>query len=324
MGERAAIDLRALATVALLSLVAVSPLLVANVSVADIIGLNLSTLLQPVILLLVLLPLPAAYVSTISYDRFRFETLGATIILPLYVVSPVFAAAGAGMLLGLMLTSYKARSLYKGDNGFYTSWKATKTTMVLLAVAGGIFAAATYSTSTGVQADVQGNLTEESVDLALDQLDIGSISGSQTQQLVDQSRRISETASRLSIEATQRIVFDAITADGSFSQQQRGVVRGGFRTAKNEVPENVSQQIAQNVEDQLAQRNGGTTGSTESLVRPQVEQMVQQLARPTPPVLAAIFFITFSLLALFKLPFGLIGGIYSVLIIQLPPHHDAE
>lgn len=296
-----------LAIVAALSLAAVAPLFVFDPAVAHVTGGDVIPLLRGAAPLLFLLPLPAAYVASISRDGFRVESLAAVVILPLGVFGLRFTAVAAGLVLGLPLVSYKARSIYTGDNAFWTWFKSSAALVTVLAVVLGISAAYAYNTSPALRQDVQGNVTDRAVGTATQFVDL-SQEGLSPDRITGATARLARNISSTSLALTEKTVFAAVEEDGTFSDGQRQVLRDAFTQAEEEIPGQLSQQAQQRVTNQLA----GGENVQRSLIRSRMGPIVERLSKPTPPVLALIFFTVLSLAYLVKFPVALLGGVYGL------------
>ncbi|MDY6774199.1 MAG: hypothetical protein SVS85_03270, partial [Candidatus Nanohaloarchaea archaeon] len=65
------------------------------------------------------------------------------VVLPLGVLGTTYLAFSSGLVLGLLLVSYKARSVYHEDNFGWTSFKAVGSLLTVLALVLGLTAAYT-------------------------------------------------------------------------------------------------------------------------------------------------------------------------------------
>ncbi len=308
-GRAEAVDVIA---VAALSLLATVPLFFVDPAVAGIVGGDVVSLLMAAVPFLLLLPLPAAYVASISRERFRVESLAAAAVLPLGFLGMKFGATAIGLLLGLPLVSYKARSIYTGDNPFWAWFKASAALITVLAVVFGLTAAYTYESSAPLREDVQGNLTSRAVDTATEFIDL-SQQGVSSDRLTGAAVRISRNISRTSIRLTEQNVFAAVDADGTFSDQQRQVLRSAFTQSEQEIPSQLSEQARQQVSSQL----GGQEDIQRDLIASRTGPIVEKLSQPTLPVLAVIFFTVLSLVYLLRFPLALLGGIYGTVFRRI-------
>ncbi|MFB6294502.1 MAG: hypothetical protein ABEI97_01965 [Candidatus Nanohaloarchaea archaeon] len=293
--------------VAALSLVAALPLLFIHLRIDALFGFQPPIPLGQLVILLLVIPLPAAYVASISGRRFRPEFLGAAVTLPLALLGTRFAAFSLGLVLGLALVSYKAKSIFNGENLFWTRFKAAATLLSVMAIMAGAAAVHTYSGSPAVQNAVQENVTETAVDTATEFIDL-STQADTGGVLTQLATSVAVNASRTSIVATERAVFTAVNRSGGFSDQQRQVLRGAFTQAEQEIPQRIGTQTEEQVQQQLQER----ADVDEDVIAGRIQPVVAQVTAPQPPVLAVLFLSVASLVYLFRLPVGLIAAVYAL------------
>jgi hypothetical protein len=318
--------------IAVLSLAAIASITRFELSFATVFDRQFSTILDALLPLLLLLPLPAAYIAAISKDGFRKEVAGTLVTLPAAVLDLTFAVGSIGIVLGGVLVSYKAKSIYNGQNTNWVHFKAAGSMVVVLAIVAGIATAAMYSTTPPLREDIRSNITQQSVDTALEYADMAGMGGTQDVSLGEQDQGISamvgtlaENLSQASIQSTEAIVFQAVeetrNRDSSkFDADERTVLRAAFDTAESNVPTEVRQQA----EDQVEQRftSGSDSGQVEeaamrSMVTPRVRSFVNELITDSHGMTLTVLIATFSLVMLFKLPFELLSAIYAAILGRL-------
>lgn len=303
------------AVVAALSLAPVAALYVGGVTVAEVLALDVTAVVSGLLPLFLALPLPIAYISTISRERFRVEALAAAVALPAATLGLRYAALSGGLLLGGLYVSYRTRSTFHGDNQFWTYFKAGSAAVLFLALAAGGAAAQAYSTDAAFRSTVQDGLVNQSVGIAVDQL--GAVQQSAVEQraetLVPLAGSIAANVSRSSIQGTEVMMFQAVEEDGSFSGAQQQLMRGVFDSAGATLPQEIERQTEQQLETRLNATGGGVSG-VEDTVRRQVSGVVERMAAPSRGVLAAVFLAVFSFVMLVKIPFGIVAAIYAEII----------
>lgn len=308
--------------VAVLSLGAVAAVGATDLAIATFVGGDLLTLLRSVAVLLIMLPLPVAYVASISMERFRPESLASAAGLVFAVRGTAYTAVAAGLVLASLLVSYKARSVFHGDNRFWTRFKASTSAVTALALIIGLTVALTYQGSAGFRADLQGNVTNVTTELAVDQIGATqqSLAEQQRQLVVTTAGTVAENSSTAAILLTEQNVLAAVQQDGSFSASQQQVLDDAFTTSEQDIPPQVRSEVEQriarqydeNIDDGLVE-----TRDLEDRITTQVRNMLARLAEPTPPVLVALFIMAASFALIFKLPFGLVAAIYASIIALL-------
>ncbi|MDY6770276.1 MAG: hypothetical protein SVU88_04865 [Candidatus Nanohaloarchaea archaeon] len=306
------VDLQTAAVTAALSLVAMLPLFVVKLDIGTVIAgdiVSLATALVPVALLL---PLPAAYIAAVSRHEFRPEAFAAMVTLPLAVLGATFAGVSIGLVLGMLLVSYKARSVYHGDNEFWTFFKASTALITVMALVLGISAAYAYSSSATIRGEVRGNLTAVTVETATEFVDLSGGS-SPSSQVSRAAVQIARNVSEQSIVATEEAVFQAVAQDGTFSDQQRQVLRTAFDQSRQQIPDQLSTAAQQQIESQLQARGG----VEEEIIRSRTAPIIETVTAPTAPVLAAIALAVVSLVYILKFPVGLLGGIYGTVVHRI-------
>ncbi|MDY6762103.1 MAG: hypothetical protein SVY41_03565 [Candidatus Nanohaloarchaea archaeon] len=295
-----------LAVIAVLSLVATVPLFLISPSIDAVVAVQPPLPVSHLVILLLVLPLPAAYVAAISGERFRVESLAAVITLPFALAGPRFTAFSVGLVLGLPLVSYKARNLFHGDNRFWTSFKASAALITVLALVTGVIAVQAYSGSAAVQNAVQGNVTAVAVDTATGFVDV---SGGSTSMMTGMAAGIAVNTSRTTVAATERTVFTAVNRSDGFSPAERQVLRAAFTEAEEQIPPQVGQQAQKQVQQRLAQQ----TDVGEEVLASRVAPIVDTVTAPEPPVLAVLFLTVASLVYIFRLPVGVVAAVYVML-----------
>ncbi|MDY6774198.1 MAG: hypothetical protein SVS85_03265, partial [Candidatus Nanohaloarchaea archaeon] len=125
--------------------------------------------------------------------------------------------------------------------------------------------------------------------------------------LQDLALRLSTNASRQSILSTEKTVFRAVEASGTFTSQQKNLLRNAFERSQNRIP----QRIGDRVQSRLAETAPAEKLKVEDLVAERVSPLVQRYTAPRPVFLAFIFLTVLSTVYLFKLPFRFIGAVYS-------------
>ncbi len=296
-----------LAIVAALSIIASIPVFVITPRIDALVALQPPIPLGHLVLLLLVLPLPAAYVASISGERFRPESLGAAATLPLALFGTRFAAFSVGLVLGLALVSYKARSIFNGDNLFWTRFKASAALLTVMALVAGVVAVQGYAGSAAVQDAVQDNVTSVAVETASGFID-QSTEARTGDVLTGLATMAAMNASRSSIAATERTVFTAVNESGGFSSAQRQVLRTAFDQAGQEVPQQVAAGAEEQVQDQLQQQ----ADVDEAVLAGRIQPVVEQVTAPQPPVLAVLFLTVASLVYMFRLPIGFIAAVYAM------------
>ncbi len=127
--------------------------------------LDVWALADPSILFLGLLVVPVAYLSVISTARFRWESLGSLVAVTGVVFGDVVALAAVLVPALVVLSSYKARSVFNGKNYFWTYFSTGGTLIVVLSL---FLAAGTgymVYTDTAVQQQMKDAATERAVEL---------------------------------------------------------------------------------------------------------------------------------------------------------------
>ncbi|MDY6769123.1 MAG: hypothetical protein SVW02_03400 [Candidatus Nanohaloarchaea archaeon] len=302
---RGAVEPVDIAIIAALSFLAAAPLFVIQPQVAAISGLQPPIPLGHLVILLLLIPLPAAYVASISGERFRVESLAALATLPLAVFGAKFAAVSLGLVLGLPLVSYKARNLFHEDNYFWTRFKASAALLSIMAVVAGVAAVQVYSGSPAVQDAVQGNVTAVTVDTAAEFADISSGS---TSLLTGMAAGIAVNTSRATVAATEQVVLTAVNQSDGFSAGQRQVLQSAFTTAEQTIPP----RFAQRARSQVRQRLAEQTDVNEQAVRSRIAPIIGTVTAPEPPMLVVLFLSVASAVYLFRLPAGLVAASYAM------------
>lgn len=290
-----------------------------DLGVGAVVAGDLAALARSVAVLLVVLPLPIAYVVTISMERFRIESLASAVSLLFGFRGVTYATIAAGITIASLIVSYKTRSIFHGDNRFWTRFKASASTVTILAIVIGLAAALTYQGSADFRQDLRGNATNVTTELAVDQ--VGAVQETfaeqQRQVLVNTAGLVAENSSTAAIALTEQNVFTAVQQDGSFSASQQQLLRDTFTTSRQDIPPRIRDDITTRVDEQLTRQTDGGIVETQSLedrIATQVRQMLQRLGQPTTPVLAAIFVMALSIVLLFKIPFGLVAAVYASLL----------
>lgn len=322
-------SIRSAAVVAALSLIAMLPVFQLDLSLQQLFAVNPLPLLQSLLPLFLTLPLPAAYITLISKKRFRKEALGTTVVLPIAVLGQLFTVFAAGIVLGSIFVSYKAKSVYNGRNVNWMHFRAAGGMIVLIAVVAGLVAASFYSSTQPFRADIRGNITQESVDMAMDYAETAGVggqqpqsTGAQAQQLTNLVGPLASNLSTASIRSTETVVFGAVqqTRDrdsSKFDASERTVLRTAFDTAENQVPSTVRQQAEQTMQQQLQKMGGAAEVKKEtlrSMVTPRVRKVVNRIITDSQAMTAVAFVSAFSVVMLFKLPFAFLSALYAAII----------
>lgn len=311
-------DAGALAGVVVTTLAAMIGLFMVDLSSEALITLDYGGLVGSVITLLVLLPLPAAFIAHISHSGFRREALATVIALPFGLLGLKFAAFAAGLVLGGLMVSYKAENLWQDGNTFWTGWKASGGAVTMLAIVLGLAVAFTYQGSATFREDVRGELTNVTTDVATEQINLTQqgVVDQQTEALVTSAGTVAENASTAAIILTTNQVLTAVQDDGSFSPTQQNLLISEFGTARDDIPPQIGQQTRDAVRQQVEANQGGLVPvqDTADMIADQTRRMLRQFGQPSPPVFAVIVLMVASVVLMFKLPFSLIAGLYAVLI----------
>ncbi|MFB6265876.1 MAG: hypothetical protein ABEI07_02215 [Candidatus Nanohaloarchaea archaeon] len=302
------LETRQLLVTALLSLVAVAPLFFFDPVNGLLKGQGILEVLYSAAALLFLLPLPAAYVASVSTERFRYEAVGGFASLPLAVFGTFHAAFAVSLGVGLLLVSYKTRSVYHGDNFGWSTFKSAGSLVFVLALVLGFTAAYTYQSSPGLRGELQDRITNRTVDIAVEYADISRQSIAPKDEIQELAGRLSENVSRTSIALTEKMVFEAVQRSGTFSPAQKTLLRNVFDRSKNRIPETMSRRI-----EATAFNTGNMSEAVpvEEIARQRIEPFVEKATAPAPHTLTLIFLTVASLVHLFKMPFRLLGGFYA-------------
>lgn len=317
LGDRrkAVIDSIAVAT---LSLIAVAPLSQLDITLQHVFDGAMVHIAQQLLPFIILLPLPMAYVAVISRERFQPAAFASVSALAVAPQGLLFAAVGAGMVLGALLVSYKARSVFHGDNQGWTYFRATSIVMFALAVTAGFGASEVYQTDDAFRSNVQGNMTEVAVTFAVKQAE-----GMNPQQaavpedeMTAMAGMLASNISTATIDVTERIVNRHAEESGIFTDQHYQIMDAGFGTADDRVPPEMQQQAENQVQQQLSTGDGGGIGEQkiEDVVRPEVHDTVTDLSAPSDSTRLLIFLSVFSTVLFFKLPIGFLGGLYGLIL----------
>ncbi len=298
-------------TVAVLALIGALPLLRVDVAVTGLLGGGLVDLLLQLVPVLVLLPLAVGYTALVSRERFRWGALGMAAVLPLAAVDRLFLPVGAGMVLGGLLVSYKARSIYTGDNTFWTVFKASGTLVFIVGLSLGLFAAYTYQQDAAVRGDVQDALLNQSMSIAMEQFDL--LAGQQQELMVQQTRQQSRQFARAAIAATARNVTRHLQDEG-FTRDELRTVGTAFTRAENEIPGILERRAVNRLQEQF---NGTGVGAEQDRIRARVAPVVERFTAPSTPVLVMIVLFMVSLTKVASLPFQLLAGLYGYAAARL-------
>lgn len=320
-GEGDGVSLPDAAIIGILSVAATASLALTDVSVADLFGLAFGGLLRSALIFLVFVPLPAAYVATISKDGFRKEALAGLLALPVALWGIQFAALGTGILLGNLLTSYKARSIFKGDNTGWTYWKSVGGAITMIALVAGLTAGYTFHTDTDWQDTIKAEITNQTTQIAVDYADLSgsgsALTQQQRQQLIDTAGVLAENASAATLLVAEDAVVLAMEEDGSFTSQQQSTITGTFTVLDRTVPDEIQRQIEQRVGEQVDELVFGRDVSAAGAVQQRIQSFVDRLVQPSPEATTGVIFLTISFLLILKIPFGLIGALYAGILASL-------
>lgn len=312
--RQAAIDSVAVAG---LTLVAAAPLLQLDITLQHVFGGAVLHIAEQLVPFLVLLPLPMAYIAVISRERFQPAALGSVTALVLVPQGLLLAAVGAGMVVGAILVSYKARSVFHGDNQGWTYFRATSVALFALAITVSAGTAQFYTTEDDFRNNVQGNITDVAVTFAVEQA-----AGMNPQQsavpedeMTAMAGMLASNISAATIDVTERIVVRHAQESGVFTQQHYDVMDQGFGTADDRVPPEMRTQAENQIQQQL---DAGDSEMAEQdvadVVRPEVQDVVTDLSAPSDATRLMIFLSMFSTVLFFKLPAGFLGGIYGLIL----------
>lgn len=320
-GDGGGVSLLDAAIIGILSVVATVSLTLIDVTMTDLVGLELGSILRSALIFLIFVPLPAAYTATISKDGFRKEAFGGVLALPIAFLGLPFAALGTGVFLGNLLTSYKTRSIFKGDNTGWTYWKSVGGAITMIALVAGLTAGYTFYTDADWRDTIKTEATNETTAIATDYIDLSG-SGSvltqqQRQQLIDTAGVLAENASATTLTVAEDAVVLRMQQDGSFTDQQQSTITDTFTTLDGTVPGEIKQQTEQQVGEQIDELVFGQDVSATGAIRQRIRGFVDQIVEPSPQMTAGVFFLTISFLLILKIPFRLIGTIYAGLLTFL-------
>lgn len=326
-------DVRDTAVIAVLSLAAMVPVYRLDPSLQYLFGDGIVAFLRSLLPVLLALPLPAAYIAIISKKRFRKEIVGTLVTVPLALLGTRFAVFAAGVVLGSVLVSYKSKSLYNGRNTNWVHFKAAGSMVLLLAIAAGLATASLYSGTPAFREDIRGNITEESVDVALEYADTAGIGGGQEQAADQQLQQmtgmigpLTANLSTVSIRSTEAVVFQAVQKtreqdSSKFDADERTILRTAFETAENQVPSQIRDQAETMIQEQFQGLDAGAEDIEEEalkqMVTPRVRRVVNELITDSPGMVAAAFIGAFSVVMLFKLPFKFLSVLYAAILARL-------
>jgi hypothetical protein len=330
-GDGTLFSIRSTAAVAGLSLIAMLPVFQLDLSLRQLFAMNPVPFIRSLLPVLLTLPLPAAYIALISKRRFRKEALGTAVVLPFALLGQLFTVFAAGMVLGSLFVSYKGKSVYNGRNVNWMHFRAAGGMIVLTAVVAGLVAASFYSNTAPFREDIRGNITQESVDMAMDYAETAGVGGdevqpestdAQAQQLTSLMGPLAANLSVASIRSTETIVFRAVqetrNRDSSkFDASERTVLRTAFDTAENQVPSTVQQQAEQTMQRQLQEMDGAADvkqDTLRSMVTPRVRKVVNRIITDSEAMTAVAFVSASSIVMLFKLPYAFVGALYAAII----------
>lgn len=158
----------------------VSMLGVLAVTVAGVLGIVLSplsgsvlrtmdvwALADPSLLYLGLLLVPVVHVSVISTERFRWESLVSLLAVPGLVLGDAVALASVMVPLLVLISSYKARSVFNGKNYFWTYFRTGGTLIVILSLSLGAATGYTVYADDTVQNDMKDAVEDRAVEAAV-------------------------------------------------------------------------------------------------------------------------------------------------------------
>lgn len=332
------VNYRHVLLVAAFSLIAIAPVYRLDLTLQTLFDMNVTSIIQALIPLLLLFPVPAAYIASISKNGFRKEALGAAVTLPLAAINLQLAAAAAGLFLGSIMVSYKAKSIYNGRNTNWVHFKSVGSMVTITAITVGLTTAAFYGGTPAFREDIRGNLTQYSVDTALEYADVaglsmptgdeaGTVSGGQVELASGFAGTLAQNISRTTITSTENVVFAAVQEsqqqDGNtFDTTEQSMLRGAFDTAENTIPDEVSAQTEQQLQNQFTTtptsgEDGSGSGTLRNLVTPRVRSFVDQMITNSQEMMAVAFVAAFSMVMLFKLPIEFLGAIYAAILSKV-------
>ncbi len=323
IGQRLGLDLRLTALVALCSVVAMAPLFRVSLTMDLFLGMAFAPLLNEVLPVLALVPLPAAVIAATSKERFRRESLGTLAALGFVGQGPLFKAVAAGLVVGGIFTSYKAKSVFNGHNTGWTYFKATGSTLTFIAIATGLMLASVYAGSPEFREDLQASMTDQTIDIATEYTELAGMGGTGDTGAVQEdtidrfATRLAENVSAASIVATEQLVLQTAEQSGSFDGEQQLILRSAFSDARRTIPQNISEQAADQLQTAIGRT--GDTGEPQEMgvaemVRPQVRGFLDNIVEPTREMQAVVFFAVFSLVIVFKIPFEMLGMLYAAIL----------
>lgn len=323
-------DIRTGIIVAVLSLLPIIMLHQVSVSVELLFAMQFEPLLNEVIPLLLAFPVPAAFIASISKERFRWECLGTAAAFIFAGQGQEFMAAAAGMVLGGVFVSYKAKSIFNGHNTGWTFFKATGSMLTILALAIAFSTSSFYMDTPAFRTDIQRALTDQTVDIAVEHANLAELANTggntdaleamQTGLAADLIGTLAENLSRTTVQATEVVVFSEVEQSGEFDAQELAVLDDAFTRADEQIPAAVSTQAEEWLSEDIGATSVGDTGqsaedeSIKQLITPQVRTFVNDIVSASPETQAIVFVATFSLIMLFKIPFELIGALYASLL----------
>ncbi len=289
-------------TLLLLSLVATASFFLIPTTITDLIGFNFTNIFALQNLVVLLLPLPFAFVAIHSLERFRKESFAAIISLLLIPLGGKLALAALTLSLGCPLVSWKARSVYNKKNKLYTFYKATGTAVTVVAVISAALFVGAFTVENQVQGAVTQALANKTGELSEDIIS-DAFGGDNLQTVQEQQIRLASSL----INSTETVVLDQVRQDRLFTGQHRNRLDTYFSNAHTLL----LQQIRERSEEQ---RPGFNTGSP---VTQGVNQAIDELVQPTAGFNLALFLIVFSLVLILRLPFAVLGTVYAYGLVKV-------
>lgn len=286
-------DYKLMVILATFSFLAVFSFFFIQFGVTDIISLNFSKILSFRLLSLFVLPVPFAFVATISKNKFRWESLSSITALLLLPANLKLAVISLTVFLGSIVTSYAVSKIYQEDESFTSFYKSTSYAFLLMALIVASLFVYTYNTNSKWRKNVQIAAANQSKKLAMSMpfgpSDMRELT---TDQAEDYKKRI--------LNDVRGALYNKIN-NLNLSQRKKDSLKRELNITHNQP--GVQMQESLNLSKQ------------ETIGEVDLSPFFQKVFEPSLKVNAILFVFVFSLAAIFKYLFAILSSLYAELYL---------
>lgn len=292
-------------------------LVLSPIDVGTIATLSYERLLAPSMVFALLAPVPGMVVGAVSLEGFRRESLLSLPLLGTGIISGRLFFIALFIAGSMIFASYKARSVYNGRNRFWSLFSVAGSIVFVLALVLGLFVGHTLLVQEDTRQEFRTSLTGEITNRTLVAVnatfngDGQSVGESQQESIVRIVTTVSRNTSALTVQATEQLVMTRVQRAserfGKFDATEQQVLRGGFESAGQELPQQIAGRIRDRTNASMSGRSLRPSGDRlRQDVKGRVGGLLDLLFEEPRRVAAFGFVMVFSPLLMLKLPLSIL------------------